>query len=211
MSDQKKHWNAVISSSDVFHSTESQTDFAEEVLSHISNESTILELGCGIGADAELFAKAGNHIVATDFSDVAIQKAIEISPKIDRLTFAVMDMTEPFPYQDNSFSVVYARLSLHYFSDSITRSIIKEIHRVLKPGGKLFFLCKSTNDSLYGEGEKMGMDMYKRKGKIRHFFSERYCRKILNELFMIEHIVEHKKVVYTRDSVVIRVFAQSKK
>ena len=50
----------------------------------------------------------------------------------------------------------------------------------MKSGGIIFIKCKSVEDALYGQGEKVGEDMYK-KGHLRHFFSENYMKEKLRD------------------------------
>lgn len=211
MKDQKEFWNKALASEDVFASTTTQTDFAEEVIGIIKPNSKILDLGCGLGTDAALFAKAGHTVLATDFSEVAIAKNTKEYHELNTLKFELLDLSEPFNYDDNAFDVVYARLSLHYFTDSITRQIFSEIHRVLKPGGYLCFLCKSTNDKIYGEGTKIEEDMFERNGHVRHFFSEQYTKSLLDGKFEAEKFEQGDKRIYTRDSAFIKVIAHAVK
>src|SRR2546422_160092 len=102
-------------------------------------------------------------------------------------------MTQPFPFHANTFDVVYARLSLHYFTGAQTQQIFREIHRILKPGGLLCFICKSTKDPLYGQGKKIEEDMFELKGHVRHFFSEAYARKCLERGYKIKKMESGKE------------------
>ena len=61
----------------------------------------------------------------------------------------MVDIAEILPFEDNSFDVVIADLSLHYFRDDVTKRVIQEIRRVLKKNGYLFFRVNSTNSSEY--------------------------------------------------------------
>jgi ubiquinone/menaquinone biosynthesis C-methylase UbiE len=60
------------------------------------------------------------------------------------------DVRHQLPFTDQSFDVVIASLSLHYFSRRKTREIISEIHRCLSSGGYLLCRLNSTNDKNYG-------------------------------------------------------------
>jgi ubiquinone/menaquinone biosynthesis C-methylase UbiE len=57
-----------------------------------------------------------------------------------------IDLTKKLPFEDASISVIIADLSLHYFNAVTTKSIIKEIKRVLKPNGYLIGRVNSVND-----------------------------------------------------------------
>lgn len=110
--------------------------------------------------------------------------------------------------KDNSFDVVYAHLSLHYFDDETTKKIFKKISFILKPGGYLFVKCKSTDDKLYGVGKKIGIDMYQKKGEwLRHFFSKRYMEEMLVD-FKIIKIRKSSSVYHSYKSSFIESFAK---
>jgi ubiquinone/menaquinone biosynthesis C-methylase UbiE len=106
---------------------------------------------------------------------------------------------------------VYARLSLHYFSDLTTKRIFSEIARVLKPNGYLCFLCKSTNDPLYGKGNEIEKDMYENKGHVRHFFSKEYATELMQQSFEIQTIEEGEETFYGSQSAFIKVIATVRK
>ena len=111
------------------------------------------------------------------------------------------------PFRDRAFDAVYARLSLHYFPDAVTRQMFGEIRRVLRPDGMLAFMCKSTADPLYGEGNQIEPDMFLRDGKVRHFFSEAYARECLRAGYQIDALWSGPETVYDGPSNVVRVRA----
>jgi ubiquinone/menaquinone biosynthesis C-methylase UbiE len=211
MNDQKQFWNNAFTAKKLFDHTTTQTDFAEEILQIMPAHANILNLGCGNGNDDALFAKAGHTIIATDFSEVAIKKNIKRFKNYPKLHFTLLDITETFPFNDNKFDIVYARLSLHYFADTTTRKIINEIARVLKPNGYLCFVCKSTNDKLYGKGTEIEKDMFEENGHVRHFFNKDYTKSLLKTKFKLDKMESGNKKLYTRDASFIKVIAQSLK
>lgn len=207
MKDQLAHWNNAHKEQWLHEHSAKQTVFAEEIQSKISPQASILELGCGEGNDSIFFAENGHAITATDFSDIAIEQNKErwSDPK---LTFVAQDISQPLQFADASFDVVYARLSLHYFTDEITQRAFREIARVLKPGGTLCFMCKSTNDHIYGQGEKIEDDMYELKGHVRHFFSPQYAAKLLaNAQLQQTEVQTGEEQIYDRQSGFIKVIA----
>lgn len=161
----------------------SPSTFAVKATSRIkkANLKRVLDLGCGDGVDAVLFAESGCNVVCTDFSKKAIKttrkNALKQKVKIKAL---VHDMTKPFKFNDESFDVVFAHLSLHYFDDETTAKVFSEITRILKIGGLLFVKVKSIDDPLYGKGEKVDENTFK-FGHTRHFFSQKYLLELTKQ------------------------------
>jgi len=136
----------------------------------------ILELGCGEGKDSVFFAKNGYEVFSLDCSEKAIKSFEEniVKNDVKKLVHPILyDITIPLKFDDETFDVVFAHLSLHYFDDQTNTKIFTEIRRVLKVGGLLFVRVKSTEDQLYGKGKKIEEDMFE-FGHIRHFFSKEY-------------------------------------
>lgn len=100
----------------------------------------ILDVGCGAGKQcfsylAHLSGKA--DIIGTDVSDELLAKAAEENTKLgNRVTFEKMDFNQVFPFPDESFDLVSCSFAIYYAED--IPFTIKEMHRVLKPGGILF-------------------------------------------------------------------------
>lgn len=101
---------------------------------------SILDVGCGAGKQcfsylAHLSGKV--QITGTDVSDELLAKAEqENHPLGDRVTFTKMDFNKEFPYPDDTFDLVSCSFAIYYAED--IPFTIKEMHRVLKPGGVLF-------------------------------------------------------------------------
>ncbi len=134
--------------------------FVDQCLPRFAPNSRILELGCGGGADAEAFARAGHEVVATDFVPAVVEANRLRLVHSPNLTFETMRIDELYPFAAASFDVVYAHLTLHYFTHHITTTSLTEIHRVLTPGGLLLFACKSPADPAYGKGSEIERDMF---------------------------------------------------
>jgi ubiquinone/menaquinone biosynthesis C-methylase UbiE len=208
MKDQLTHWNNAHAEQWLHKHSTKHTAYAEEINGQLQAKSTILELGCGEGNDSIYFAEQGHTILATDFSTVAIEQNDKRWTH-PNLTFRVQDISKPLQFDDASFDVVYARLSLHYFTNDTTTDIFREITRVLKPGGLLCFMCKSTDDHIYGQGDKIENDMYELNGHIRHFFSPEYVLKLLEETGINqEHVETGEEKIYDRQSAFIKVIAR---
>lgn len=207
-SDQKQFWNkrhAAENASQTLHS-EGPSTFALEVQSVISPMSHILEIGCGLGTDAMHFSLAGYTVVATDVSEVVIA-SLQEKNKTSTAQFQVLDISQRTGFEDGTFDVIYARLSLHYFTDIVTKQMFKELHRILKPGGYLCFVCKSTKDDLYGKGIEIERDMFENNEHVRHFFSEAYVRECLADAFTIVKLESSKEQFNSTTSALVTCIA----
>jgi ubiquinone/menaquinone biosynthesis C-methylase UbiE len=149
--DQKAVWEKKHGSDEHEKLRDTPSSFAPIAEKYFPRGAKIVELGCGVGRESAYFAKHGFEVVASDISENAITKNKEYFTKLN-VVFTVLDMQKSLPYLDSSVDVVYANLSLHYYTDKVTREIFHEIWRVLKPGGMLAFACKSIHDFHYGKG-----------------------------------------------------------
>jgi Methylase involved in ubiquinone/menaquinone biosynthesis len=94
----------------------------------------VLEIGCGLGTDGAQFAKAGADYTGVDLTDAAVkfaQRRFELFQLPG--AFRTAD-AEKLDFADDSFDVVYSHGVLHHTPD--TAGAIREIYRVLKPGGR---------------------------------------------------------------------------
>jgi SAM-dependent methyltransferase len=89
-----------------------------------------LDLGCGIGQYSKWFMENGYEVISSDISKIALKKVKEFNNNV-----VYLDMREKLPFEDNKFDVVFANLSIHYFSDSDTKDLMNEIKRILKKDG----------------------------------------------------------------------------
>lgn len=191
--DQKRLWDKKHGEGEHEDFRNSPSPFAQRASEYMPAKSKILELGCGVGRDAAYFAHKGHQVIATDFSNVILERNRQkFSGR--GIRFEQLDMEQDFPYADSEFDVVYANLSLHYYLDKKTRAIVSEVTRVLKPGGIFAFACKSTNDFHYGNGEEVEANVFVSKtGHVRHLFTQDYAQELVSddfELLFMEEVEE---------------------
>ncbi len=93
-----------------------------------------LEIGCGMGLHTELMLKAGAELSSVDISDTSI----EMTGRRLRLKGLDGDVrrsdAETLPFDDHTFDFVWSWGVIHH--SSRTGRIVREIARVLKPGGE---------------------------------------------------------------------------
>jgi SAM-dependent methyltransferase len=118
----------------------------------------VLEIGCGLGTDGAQFAKAGADYTGVDLTDAAIDLARRRFELFDLAgTFKVAD-AERLDFPDDSFDVVYSHGVLHHTPD--TAGAIREVHRVLKPGGKAMVMLYHRDSYNY----RVNISMLRRGG-----------------------------------------------
>ena len=94
----------------------------------------VLEIGCGCGSEAERFARAGADYTAVDLTNAAVsltRRRFQLANLEGRF---VQGDAESLPFPDGSFDLVYSHGVLHHTPD--TPLTIREVHRVLSPGGR---------------------------------------------------------------------------
>jgi len=107
----------------------------------------LLEVGCGMGTDLLQFARGGAHCTGIDLTP----RSIEITRHRFKLYGADGDFMisdgEHLPFQSESFEVVYSNGVLHHTPD--TAESIREVHRVLRPGGVAKIMLYHRNSLNY--------------------------------------------------------------
>jgi arsenite methyltransferase len=106
----------------------------------------VLDVGCGGGLDALVAASAvgpDGEVVGVDITPEMIDRALEAAALVPsaRVTFAVADAAEGLPFPDASFDSALSNGCLNLSPRK--RELLAEVHRVLRPGGRLA-LCDAV-------------------------------------------------------------------
>jgi SAM-dependent methyltransferase len=151
------------------------------------NDLDIYSVGISTGGIAEIRMVRANpkrHIIATtiDEAGMAFTKNYIAEKGFERQIEArIEDVTGPLPYRDSSFDYIYARLILHYLPESGLIRALGNLYRILKPGGKLFVVVRSTkcpdalrNDSTFDPATHLTTYTYTEKGTGRKELQRRF-------------------------------------
>lgn len=104
-----------------------------------------------------------------------------LSSTKDKIKTETVDIRQPLPFQENSFDVVYAHLSLHYFDQSTTERIFDDIKRIPKPNGVLAYFTNSTSDPEYDTGKKLEEGYYDVEGEPKRYFNVETARRFAKD------------------------------
>jgi 2-polyprenyl-3-methyl-5-hydroxy-6-metoxy-1,4-benzoquinol methylase len=107
----------------------------------------LLEVGCGMGTDLLQFARGGAIVTGIDLTPRSIETSRQhLELYGHKGEFAVADC-ERLPFADETFDVAYSNGVLHHTPD--TQAAVREIHRVLRPGGQTRVMLYHRNSWAY--------------------------------------------------------------
>jgi cyclopropane fatty-acyl-phospholipid synthase-like methyltransferase len=172
--EQKEVWNTKWAK---VTTTVDPSDFAQNVLQTSKPPGRLLELGAGSGKDSIFFAKQGFDVTAVDFSENSIQLIEKLSKEAEVTVTCILQDLDKLAIKD-TFDVIYADLALQFFTDEQTKRLFTKIHTLLNKKGVLLARCKSTKDALCFQGEEIETNMFLLDGRIRHFFTKKYMKKV---------------------------------
>jgi SAM-dependent methyltransferase len=113
-----------------------ETVWIQETLGDIKGLS-LLDLGCGLGEGAVHFAQLGANVTASDLSPGMLEVTSKVAEihncSVKTLVASATDLSN---VPDASFDIVYGANMLHHVD---IEACIREVHRVLKPGGRAAF------------------------------------------------------------------------
>lgn len=152
----------------------------------------VLEIGCGLGTDGAEFAKAGADYIGVDLTEAAVELA--------RTRFELFDLpgkfqtadAENLDFADESFDLVYSHGVLHHTPD--TARAIREIHRVLRPGGRAIVMLYHRNSYNY----RVNISLLRRAGAqlLRWDSGVRLVHQLTGE--PLDNLQEHARLLKTQ-------------
>ncbi len=118
-------------------------------LTRIMNEwqfpkGTVLDLGCGTGADAIYWAQCGYDVTAVDFAPTAIERARTRAQKTRVNVCFVLDDAFRFGMHAGVFDVVYDSGFYQYVRQWELNRLLDLLWRVTKPGSVFICITKTS-------------------------------------------------------------------
>ena len=151
----------------------------------------VLEIGCGLGTDGAQFAEAGADYTGVDLTEAAVELA--------RQRFELFDLpgkfqtadAENLDFDNESFDLVYSHGVLHHTPE--TGKAVKEIHRVLRPGGRAVVMLYHRDSYNY----RVNISVLRRAGA--HLLKWEPGVKLINKITgePIDSLREHARLLKT--------------
>ena len=182
--------------------------FAEYVANKLSNQQTILEVGCGNGRDAKFLASQGHLVTGLDRS----AEAIELCKKLysdDSLEFFFGTITDIAKINKKKYDLIYSRFVIHAMSLNEEIKTLNMSHKLLNKNGQFFVECRSINDPLSRKGDILS-NTERIEGHYRRFIIlEEFKQRLVQVGFKIMQSIESDGLAKfgEDDPVVIRIHA----
>lgn len=155
----------------------------------------VLDVGCGVGNDLSRFARGGAEVVGIDLAGHSIELARSNFEQrgLDG-RFLVMN-GEDMDFADASFDAVFCHTVLHFTPDP--KSMIREIERVLRPGGTAILMTVNRNSWLNFMHRVAKVEIDHLDAPVFYQFSRSEFRRML-EVFESAEIVPERFPVATK-------------
>ena len=108
---------------------------------------TFLNIGCGGGFEGLLFAGYGTRYIGVDFSHNAVRLTRTLIGNAGLKGETFQAEAEALPFKDGSIDYVYSSGVLHHTPN--TEETLKEVYRVVKPGGTAMIALYATNSLMF--------------------------------------------------------------
>jgi 2-polyprenyl-3-methyl-5-hydroxy-6-metoxy-1,4-benzoquinol methylase len=182
-----KHGKSDVGTPEFFHEVSErryrvEPHIAEFAGFHLWAGKRVLEIGCGIGSDAEEFAKHGAEYVGIDLSDQSIA--------LSRQRFETLELEGEFCNVDatdanalaslGEFDLVYSYGVIHHFPG--IDKIIDNVQTVVKTGGEFRYMVYAKNSWKYAMIQK-GLDQFEAQAGCPYAqaFSKDEIHQLMNE------------------------------
>jgi SAM-dependent methyltransferase len=147
------------------------TPFTFQQLGDVAGKA-ILDIGCGEGGYSRELTKKGATVTAVDCAEHAINYCISKAKEEQlNITYHIRNSCDLYDIADNTFDIVLSSMMLMDCENF--EGTVKEITRVLKPGGKLFasvchpcFSASSIGGGI-GRNDEIGLN---RKVVVSNYF-----------------------------------------
>ena len=113
----------------------------------------VLDIGCGTGTLAVRLKQRvpAAHVTGLDPDELALSRARSKAERAHVDILFVRGFADAIPSADGSFDRVLSSMMLHHLTDEEKAATLRDVHRVLKPGGS-FHLLDFTTDHTHPRG-----------------------------------------------------------
>jgi SAM-dependent methyltransferase len=160
---------------------------------------TVLELGCGVGANIPFFLSLGVDYYAVEGSQSAVAHAVAAYPNLAG-KIAAGDFTRGIVFA-GPFDLVVDRAALIHNSTEAMLRALRMVGAKLRPGGKLIgidWFSSEHEDAVHGDEvdshtrRNLGAGPFAGVGNV-HFCDEKHLADLLSKAGLKLELLEHKR------------------
>ncbi len=172
------------------------------VLYHVEQYGDIsnykaLDIGAGVGRHTNYLLQKGCIVDAIEPTDSSI--AMLTALKTDNLSIIKNDLAVLKDYSDNLFEIVIAWNVIYHLNFNEIVTAVRDIFRVMKPGGIFLLTLNSVRNIHYGSGMEIEKNTFIKQSKLDgehvHHYSDRQEIDVLLKDFKILSIAENEEIV----------------
>ena len=106
----------------------------------IGPEDRVVEIGCGVGRLTRVLAERGASVLALDVSAEMLERARAANPGLENVEWVLGDGESLAGVEDASADIVFSHVVFQHIPDpEVTLGYVREMGRVLRPGGRAGF------------------------------------------------------------------------
>ena len=156
---------------------------------NLQHDDKYLEIGFGSGLFIKKYVSNITRIAGLDYSEDMVKLANDFNKNLvesGKAEFKHGDVTS-IPWEDNEFSIVVAIETFFFWSEP--EKSLKEIFRVLKPGGRLVI------EMAYNKDDGLNHDKLVKKINLK-LYSSYEMRKLLIDAGFSDIVIDYYKAVW---------------
>ena len=171
----KNFWTSTYKKGAIIRTPSSFAVFCNETF--LTDSDLIFDIGCGNGRDSFFFMSQGLEVIgldqclsiSSDELDETIsaihsiakesnggKEAVVTQQRIGTFSFMQGDFTQCILQKSQSRRVIYSRFTWHSINDEQEASLLDNLSSNLIENDLVLIEARTTNDPLYGQGEKVG-------------------------------------------------------
>lgn len=131
---------------EVSNSSVAEVEFMDSFLAQLPPDSTIIDIGCGVGKHGRYCASKGHHVTGYDISEAMIKRAKKYNDQCPMELLCVADMCDI--KSEKMFDGIVAMYSLIHLTRKQAIRSLQNLKKILKPHAKIVISV------LVGEGER---------------------------------------------------------
>ena len=135
----------------------------------VNGKTTALDIGCNSGRYTKALQEKGIEAVGIDTASIPLSCASSWVPQASFVRASVLSL----PFERKTFNYVICIELLHHFTDEVIKEALREITRVIKPGGILIFDLKNRWNPVMRY-------IYRRDDKIRFTLKTRSVSRMIS-------------------------------